>query len=84
TLYLCRKLYNYSLDQRIKHYKEYGKGLTYEEQQNMLPKYKKEHPEYKTVQSQILQDVLRRLDRAYKNFFDKRAKYPKFKDRYHY
>ncbi|MDE4543345.1 RNA-guided endonuclease TnpB family protein [Thermoanaerobacterium sp. R66] len=84
TLYLCRKLYNYSLDQRIKHYKQYGKGLTYKEQQNMLPKYKKEHPEYKLVQSQILQDVLRRLDRAYKNFFDKRAKYPKFKDKYHY
>lgn len=28
TLYLCRKLYNYALEQRIKHYKEYGKGLT--------------------------------------------------------
>ncbi|TZE80721.1 RNA-guided endonuclease InsQ/TnpB family protein [Calorimonas adulescens] len=84
TLYLCRKLYNYSLDQRIKHYKEKGKGLTYREQQNMLPQYKKEHPEYKMVQSQILQDVLRRLDRAYKNFFEKRAKYPKFKDKYHY
>lgn len=50
----------------------------------MLPKYKKEHSKYKTAQSQILQDVLRRLDRAYKNFFDKRAKYPKFKDKYHY
>ncbi|WP_434655028.1 helix-turn-helix domain-containing protein [Thermoanaerobacterium thermosaccharolyticum] len=41
TLYLCRKLYNYSLDQRIKHYKEHDKGLTYRKQQNMLPKYKK-------------------------------------------
>ncbi|SHF49206.1 putative transposase, partial [Caldanaerobius fijiensis DSM 17918] len=84
TLYLCRKLYNYSLEQRIKHYKEYGKGLTYEDQQNMLPEYKKEHPEYKEVHSQILQDVLRRLDRAYKNFFEGRANYPKFKDKYHY
>jgi putative transposase len=50
----------------------------------MLPAYKKEHLEYKTVQSQILQNVLRRLDNAYKNFFDKRAKYPKFKDKYYY
>jgi len=84
TLYLCSRLYNYALDQRINHYKETGKGLTYADQQNMLPQYKKEHPEYKTVHSQILQDVLRRLDNAYKNFFEGRAKYPKFKDKYHY
>jgi putative transposase len=50
----------------------------------MLPEYKKEHPEYKAVHSQILQDVLKRLDNAYKNFFEGRAGYPKFKDKYHY
>ncbi|MEG6567013.1 hypothetical protein V6B95_08620 [Thermoanaerobacterium saccharolyticum] len=38
------------------------------EQQNILPKYKKEHPEYKTVQSQILQDVLRRLEHQTENY----------------
>jgi len=84
TLYLCRNLYNYALEQRINHYKTTGKGLTYTDQQNMLPEYKKEHPEYKAVHSQILQDVLKRLDNAYKNFFEGRAGYPKFKDKYHY
>ncbi len=61
-----------------------AKDLRTKNSKTCFQNIKKEHPEYKTVQSQILQDVLRRLDRAYKNFFDKRAKYPKFKDKYHY
>jgi putative transposase len=36
------------------------------------------------VQSQVLQDVLRRLDFAYQRFFAKEAGYPRFKDRDHY
>lgn len=84
TLSLCRKLYNYALDQRITAYKTTGKGLTYTQQQNQLPKFKNDNSEYKSIQSQALQDVLRRLDTAYQNFFDKRAGYPKFKDRFHY
>ncbi|QSZ27959.1 IS200/IS605 family element transposase accessory protein TnpB [Aceticella autotrophica] len=84
TLYLCRKFYNYSLEQRIKSYQETGKGLSYKKQQNMLPQYKEENLEYKAVQSQILQDVLRRLYGAYKKFFAKEAGYPHFKDKYHY
>ncbi|WP_231705656.1 RNA-guided endonuclease InsQ/TnpB family protein [Effusibacillus lacus] len=81
TFDLCRKLYNYALDQRIRSYKETGKGLTYRDQQNMLPAFKEANPEYKAVQSQVLQDVLRRLDRAFVNFFEKRAGYPRFKDK---
>ncbi len=81
TLKLCRHLYNRSLEERITTYKETGQGVTYSMQQNKLPALKKESPEYKTVHSQVLQDVLRRLDAAYQNFFEKRAKYPKFKNR---
>ncbi len=84
TLYLCRKLYNLTLEQRQKHYKENGKGLTYNVQQNQLPAFKRSNPEYKQVQSQALQDVLKRVDTAYVNFFEKRAGYPKFKDKFHY
>jgi putative transposase len=84
TLTLCRKLYNFALDQRITTYKTTGKGITYSNQQNQLPQFKKDNPEYKNIQSQALQDVLRRLDTAYKNFFEKRGGYPKFKDRFHY
>ncbi|MFZ5640227.1 MAG: hypothetical protein ACOY4Q_06020 [Bacillota bacterium] len=46
---------------------------------NKLPAFKKENPEYKEVHSQVLQDALRRVDTAYKNFFAGRAGYPRFK-----
>ncbi len=84
TLKLCRHLYNKSLEERISTYKATGKGVTYSMQQNTLPAFKKEHPEYRTVHSQVLQDVLRRLDRAYQNFFESRAGYPKFRIRDNY
>ncbi|MCG9966651.1 transposase [Pelotomaculum terephthalicicum JT] len=84
TLKLCRNLYNWALSERQRVYKETGQGLSYNKQQNLLPAYVKEHPEYKEVHSQVLQDVLRRLDYAHKRFFEKKAGYPRFKNRDHY
>ena len=84
TLKLCRKLYNWALAERQQVYKETGKGLTYSKQQNMLPAYKKEQLEYKQIQGQVLQDVLRRLDFAYQRFFAREAGYPRFKNCDHY
>jgi putative transposase len=81
TLKLCRNLYNQSLEERITTYKTTGKGVTYSMQQNSLPAFKKGNPEYRTIHSQVLQDVLRRLDAAYQNFFEGRAGYPRFKNR---
>jgi putative transposase len=40
---------------------------------------KKENKYLKQVHSQVLQDVLLRLDKAYQAFFKKIMKYPKFK-----
>jgi len=37
---------------------------------------KKENPELATVYSQVLQDVFRRLDASFRNFFEGRTKYP--------
>ena len=76
---LCRKLYNHSLAERREHYKATGHGLRYVDQQNALPKFKQENPEYSTVHSQVLQDVLGRLDTAFMNFFEGKSAYPKFK-----
>jgi len=84
TLKLCRHLYNRCLEERITTYKATGKGVTYSMQQNSLPALKKETPDYKAVHSQVLQDVLRRLDRSYQNFFERRAGYPKFRNRDNY
>lgn len=84
TLKLCRKLYNWALAERQRVYKETGRSLTYNQQQNSLPSYVKEHPEYKEIHSQVLQDVFRRLDFAYKRFFTKEAGCPRFKNQDHY
>lgn len=84
TLDLCRNLYNCALEERILAYRD-GKSLSYYDQQNELPNLKKAFSEYKLVGSHVLQDVLRRLDRAYKNFFrrvkakNNKVGFPRFK-----
>jgi putative transposase len=76
---MCRHLYNWSLDERKSAYENEGKSLSYNEQQNSLPKLKKERPWFKGVYSLSLQDVLRRLDKAYLKFFREKKGYPKYK-----
>jgi len=78
-LELCRLLYNWALAKRREHYKRTGCGLAYVDQQESLPAYKQEHSKYLAVHSQVLQNVLLRLDRAFVNFFEGRARYPRFK-----
>jgi len=46
---------------------------------NTLKEKKKELPRLKDSSSQVLQQSLINLDRAFQNFFKKRAKYPNFK-----
>ena len=67
-LQLCRFLYNCMLKQRIWCFKA-GKSVGKFDQLNELSQIKAEFPEYKTVFSQVLQDVGVRLEKAYQNFF---------------
>ena len=46
---------------------------------NLLPHWKKELTWLKTCHSQVLQQSLKDLESAFKNFFQKRADFPKFK-----
>lgn len=46
---------------------------------NLLPHWKKELTWLKTCHSQVLQQSLKDLESAFKNFFKKRADFPKFK-----
>ena len=78
-----RWYFNYALDLCQKTYKETGKGLTRNKIQSLLPELKKEHPWLKKdVYSQCLQAVALNLSTAYKNFFESRAKYPRFKSKH--
>ena len=46
---------------------------------NLLPHWKKELPWLKDCHSQVLQQSLKDLESAFKNFFTKRSAFPKFK-----
>lgn len=85
TLDMCRILYNSCLVDRRNHYQKTGKGLTRIDQQEIL-KGDKEGIEFlNDIHSQVLQDVLFRVEKAFDNFFrrvkDKNGKagYPRFK-----
>ena len=81
TFGCCRFVYNWGLSTRKTAYFQHGQKLTYDDLSAMLPYLKKEHPWLADVSSVPVQQSLRHLDRAYKNFFEGRAKYPTFKKR---
>lgn len=68
-LRLCRNLYNAALQERIGAYRKAKVTRNYYDQANTLSEIKAELPEYKGVYSQVLQDVLKRIDKAYQAFF---------------
>lgn len=84
TLARCRELYNAALSERRDAYRYAGKSISYYDQQNDLPSLKHEiREEYQDIAAHVLQDVLRRLDRAFAAFFrrlksDKQPGYPRF------
>jgi len=63
-------------------YKSTGKSLSRGAIQGLLPNLKKEYPWLTDAYSQCLQYVALNLSTAYKNFFDKRAGFPKFKSKH--
>jgi putative transposase len=65
----CRTLYNTALEQCITAYQRCGVTLSAFEQQAELPDLKAAFPEYGAIHSQVLQDVLARLDTTYQAFF---------------
>ena len=81
TLGCGRFVYNHFLRVRMDEWKFNHKSINYNDTSAMLKDLKK-YPEYswlKEVDSTALQQSLRDLQKAYDNFFAKRAKYPRFK-----
>jgi putative transposase len=65
---VIKKHPNYhNLSWRKEHSKDYT--ITYNQQSAQLPEIKENREEYKEIYSQILQDVLRRVDKTYKAFY---------------
>ncbi|MDY6781731.1 MAG: RNA-guided endonuclease TnpB family protein [Cyanobacteriota bacterium] len=78
----CRWLYNYCLNLMNQTYIDTGKGLSGYEVKKLIPQLKKEYEWLKLTYSQCLQKVCLNLGVAFNNFFERRAKYPRFKSKY--
>lgn len=89
-LVLLCELYNAGLQERREAYRLERKTIRYIDQQNQLPEIKKLRPEFNEIHSQVLQDVLRRLDKAFQAFFRRvkerngKVGFPRFKSRKRY
>lgn len=83
----CRELYNAALSERKDAYKYAGKSISVYEQKRDLVEIKEVlRPEYQDIASHVLQDVLFRINKAYKRFFERvqrgeKPGYPRFKGR---
>jgi putative transposase len=80
----ARWWWNYALNKSIETYKETGKGLGRSALNALLPALKKAEDTcwLADCYSQVLQATTLNLTTAYKNFFDGRAKFPRFKSKH--
>ena len=79
----CRHLYNSALEQRKAYYQMRRKSLGYSQQAAELADIKAAYAAYQDIYSQVLQDVLRRMDKAFGAFFrrirnEEQPGYPRF------
>jgi putative transposase len=88
-LALCCETYNAALQERRDAYRMAGISLGYAHQCAELRACKEVRPELAEVNSQVLQDVLKRVDRAFDDFFRRvrggqQPGYPRFRSRLRY
>lgn len=83
TFGCCRLIYNKGLATRNDAFASGQKGVGYAQTSSMLTELKKQDDFafLKEVDSIALQQSLRDLDRGFKNFFEKRTGYPRFKSK---
>jgi len=84
TFGCARWWWNYALNKSITQYKDTGKGIRQAALNALLPALKKseETAWLGECYSQVLQATTLNLTTAYKNFFDKRAGFPRFKSKH--
>lgn len=84
TFGCARWWWNYALNKSIETYKQTGKGLGQVALNALLPKLKKVEDTLWLADcySQVLQATTLNLTTAYKNFFDGRARFPRFKSKH--
>jgi len=86
---LCCETYNAALDERKSAYRMAGLSLSYAHQCAELPECKEVRQELREVPAQVLQDAVKRVDRAFDDFFRRveegqKPGHPRFKSRFRY
>ncbi|MGI8542203.1 MAG: RNA-guided endonuclease InsQ/TnpB family protein [Aridibacter sp.] len=90
TLDLCRELYNAALQERRDAYKLNRISISKDTQEKQLPELKKIRTDLNNVYAQVLQDVIKRVDRSFQNFFRRvktkkgKAGFPRFQGKFRY
>ncbi|HET8906813.1 MAG TPA: transposase [Ktedonobacterales bacterium] len=79
----CRRLYNTALEQRITAWRRCHISISRFQQEAELKDIRTTFPEYAAIHSHVLQDVLARLEKAYRDFFRRiergeKAGFPRF------
>jgi putative transposase len=69
TFETCRQVYNSMLNNRKYEYEVNQKSVSYNIQQNYLPSWKPDHEELSGIHSQVLQNVVKRVELAFQAFF---------------
>ncbi len=80
----ARFVWNYYLNKTNSQYQETGKGMTYCQMAKDLTKLKKlsDYEWLAESTAATLQQALKNLESAFKNFFEKRANFPRFKTKH--
>jgi putative transposase len=86
---VCRELYNAALQERRDAWRMQRVSVGYYHQKAQLPEIRQLREDCAAIHSQVLQDVVLRVDRAFKAFFRRvkagqKAGYPRFKGRDRY
>ena len=83
TFGCCRFVYNRALEMRTKAYRRRGETVSCNALVKMVPAWKKESPWLAKAEHTALQQAVRDLDRAYRNFFRDpgRVGFPRFKSK---
>jgi putative transposase len=86
---LCRELYNAALTERREAYRMVGKSINYFDQANQLKEIRQLRPDFCAVNFSACQEVLRRLDKAFKAFFERikrgeKSGFPRYKAKTRY
>lgn len=88
-LALCCEVYNAALQERRDAYRMVGRSIGFAQQCAQLPACKAVRPELAEIHSQVLQDVIKRVDLAFAAFFRRcqageHPGYPRFRSRVRY